>query len=126
MVTAKAMIVEDEIISAMALKQSLEKQGYDVCPLVASGEEAIRSAESEEPDIVLMDINILGDMNGIDTARELFSRFSIPVVFVTGYDEKEVKKRISTVPSASYIIKPINFEKVGLVLDRILKKTKNG
>lgn len=119
------MIVEDEIITAMALKQSLENQGYEVCPLITTGKEAIENAESEEPDIVLMDISILGEMDGIETAKEIFSHFGIPTVFMTGYDENDVREKIKQVTSAGYLIKPLNFTKLKLKIEAILHGGQN-
>ena len=123
--TAKIMIVEDEVITAMALKQSLENQGYEVCPLITSGKEAIDTAVSEKPDIVLMDINILGEMDGIETAKAIVSLFGIPTVFMTGYDENDVREKIKHVTSAGYLVKPLNFTKVTSTIDAILHRKQN-
>ncbi len=120
MKTAKILIVEDEIITAMALKQSLEDDGYEVCPLTNSGEDAIEKAESERPDIVLMDINILGKMDGIETAKEIFTLFGIPTVFMTGYDENAVREKIEPAAWAGYLIKPLDFRKLKPTIDKSL------
>ncbi len=120
MKTARIMIVEDEIITAMALKQSLEDDGYEVCPLITSGKDALEKAESERPDIVLMDINILGKMDGVETAEKIFSIFGIPTVFMTGYDENDVREKIKLVASARYLIKPLDFTKLKPTIDSIL------
>ncbi len=120
MKTAKILIVEDEIITAMALKQALQDEGYEVCPLINSGKEAIEKAESEKPDIVLMDINILGKMDGIETAKEIFSLFGIPAIIMTGYDEDTVKEKMKPITSAGYLIKPVDFTKLKPTIDAIL------
>ncbi len=122
---AKIMIVEDEIITAMALKQSLEDQGYEVCPLMTSGKDAIEKAESERPDIVLMDINIKGKIDGIDAAREISSRFGMRTIFMTGYDEKDVRERISSIKSAEYLIKPLDMIKLKSKIDALLQDEQN-
>ncbi len=122
MKTAKILIVEDEIITAMALKQSLEDEGYEVCPLTNSGEDAIEKAESERPDIVLMDINILGKMDGIETAKEIFALFGIPTVFMTGYDENAVREKMKPATWAGYLIKPLDFRKLKPTIDKILRR----
>ncbi len=118
--TAKIMIVEDEIITAMSLKKSLEKQGYEVCPLITSGEDAVEKVGSEKPDIVLMDINIQGEMDGIETAKEIFSLFGIRTVFMTGYDENDLRETINPIIAAGYLIKPIDFTKLKLTIDAIV------
>ncbi len=115
---AKIMIVEDEIITAMALKQSLEELGYEVCPLITSGEAALQKAEIERPDIILMDINIKGKMDGIDAAREISARLRVRTIFITGYEEKDVRERLKAIPSAEYVIKPLDPAKLKLALAR--------
>ncbi len=125
MKTAKIMIVEDEMITAMALKQSLEDQGYEVCPLTTSGRDAIEKAGAEKPDLVIMDINILGEMDGIETAERIFSLFGIRTVFMTGYDEDDLRERIGPVSSAGYLIKPVSFAKLKPTIDAILHSEEN-
>ena len=80
---AKVMIVEDEVIIASDLKVQLEGLGYEVTIAVTTGEEAIKFAESDPPDLVLMDIILSGKMDGIDTADVIRSQYNIPVVFIT-------------------------------------------
>ncbi len=82
---AKVLIVEDEIITATALRNELQGLGYSICSLSTSGEKAIKTAEHEHPDVALMDVNLGGGMDGFEAAREIHSRFSIPIIYMTGY-----------------------------------------
>ncbi len=118
----RIMIVEDEIITAMDLKLLLERRGYEVSPLTTSGTEAIRRAETERPDIVIMDVNILGETDGIETAGRIYSLFGIPTIFMTGYNDNEVRERISRVKSAGCLIKPLDFGKLEPLIDNILRR----
>ena len=77
---AKIMVVEDEGIIAQDIKNCLENLGYVVPEVVYTGKEAIEKAESVRPDLVLMDIVLKGEMDGIETAAEIRDRFSIPIV----------------------------------------------
>ena len=80
---AKILIVEDERIIAMEMRYKLESMGYDVSAIVSSGEEAVRKAEELHPDLVLMDIILQGEMDGVEAACQIKNRFGIPVVYVT-------------------------------------------
>ncbi|MBW2630648.1 MAG: PAS domain S-box protein [Deltaproteobacteria bacterium] len=79
----KILIVEDERIIALETRYKLESMGYDVPAIVSSGEEAIKKAEELHPDLVLMDIILQGEMDGVETAGQIRTRFDIPVVYVT-------------------------------------------
>ena len=85
MAKAKVMIVEDEIITAADLRNELQGPGYSICSFANSGEKAIQTAEQEKPDVVLMDIKLKGELNGIEAASEIRSRFGISIIYMTGY-----------------------------------------
>ena len=80
---AKIMVVEDEVIFGKDIQMSLRTLNYDVPNLVTSGETAVEMAEKEDPDLVLMDIVLRGQMDGIEAARQIKSRFDIPVIYLT-------------------------------------------
>jgi CheY-like chemotaxis protein len=82
---AKILIVEDEIITAAALRNELQGLGYSISSFSTSGEKAIKTAEHELPDIVLMDIKLNGERDGIEADKEIHSRFGIPIIYMTGY-----------------------------------------
>ena len=91
----KILVVEDECIIAQSLCRTLERLGYTTLEVAASGEKAISLAEKHNPDLVLMDIILKGEMDGIETARIILSSFNIPVIYVTscqrlGYSNKIV------------------------------------
>jgi CheY-like chemotaxis protein len=79
---ARIMIVEDERIVAEDIKEGLQNMGYAVTSVAKSGEMAIKMAENDRPDLVLMDIVLKGKMDGIETAKHFRSRFDIPVVYL--------------------------------------------
>lgn len=115
MLKVKILIVEDEAIIAMEIGSSLQSLGYEVLPIVNNGEDAIKTAEADKPDIILMDIRIHGDMDGIETAEEIRNRFGIPIIFSTAYlDHKRIERAKITMPFG-YVLKP--------VLERDLKVT---
>ena len=104
----KILIVEDEYIERQAYKIALELAGYVVCGSVSSGEEAIEQAEFEKPDIVIMDIALDGEMDGIEAAKHMISSFGIPVIYVTGYWDEDDKMRAGVSKEHEYLVKPID------------------
>jgi len=97
MAKPKVLIVEDEVFTALALRKEFEDFGYDVCELVYYGEHAIEHAEQNKSDVVLMDIKIMGKMNGIEAAQQIHSRFGIPIAFISGYVDSETREKTNAV-----------------------------
>ncbi len=109
----KILIVEDERIIACDIKCCLENSGYIVPAVIAYGEKAITQVEELQPDLVLMDMVLKGDMNGIKAAEIIMNTFNIPVVFLTAHsDESTIKKAKATQPFG-YVLKP--FEETQLI-----------
>jgi two-component system, OmpR family, phosphate regulon sensor histidine kinase PhoR len=102
----KILIVEDEAIVALHEEENLKNMGYRVAGKASSGEEAIRKAEETRPDLVLMDIVLKGEMDGIETAGQIHARFNIPVIFVTAYGDEETLQRAKLTEPFGYILKP--------------------
>ncbi len=105
---AKILIVEDEVIVAWDIKETLEKLGHTVVDLAISGAEAIRSATSDRPDLVLMDIRLDGEMDGITTGNEIYHRLKIPVVYLTAHADEFTLERATKTNPFGYIIKPFH------------------
>ena len=89
----KILIVEDEIFTAEALRLDLEQMGYEVCSLVSSGEKAIQIATNEKPDVVLMDVRLKGKLGGLKAGEAIRSRLGIPIIYMSGYLEEEIKEK---------------------------------
>ena len=103
----KILIAEDEAINALSMQRALTMSGYKVCELISTGEEAVEAVKQEKPDLVIMDIILNGSVNGIEAARKMRSRSDIPILFITGYDERKLIQQIKSIPSSTYLIKPI-------------------
>jgi two-component system, response regulator PdtaR len=104
----RILIVEDEIVSAMALERTLEHIGYEVIGTVTTGEEAIELAGREHPDLVAMDIRLSGKMDGIDAASRIMDETGAGIVFMTGYDDEKTKERALALKPLGFLDKPIN------------------
>lgn len=102
----KILIVEDEAIVALHEEENLKNMGYTVAGKASSGEEAIRKAEETKPDLVLMDIVLKGEMDGIEAAGQIHTRFNIPVVYVTAYGDEKTLQRAKLTEPFGYILKP--------------------
>ncbi|HXP49607.1 MAG TPA: response regulator [Bacteroidia bacterium] len=100
------LIVEDEVIIARDLAQTLTKLGYLVVGHCVKGEDAIDMVEEKTPDIVLMDIMLKGDMTGIDAAKEIRKKFQIPIVYLTAYSDEDSIGRANSSGPAGYLVKP--------------------
>ncbi|MEY3236083.1 MAG: hypothetical protein RI883_184 [Bacteroidota bacterium] len=100
------LVVEDESIVSKDIQYSLNKLGYNVVGAAATGEKALELARTERPDLVLMDIMLKGEMNGIETAELIKSEFSIPIVFLTAYADESTLSKAKITEPYGYIIKP--------------------
>jgi PAS domain S-box-containing protein len=103
---ARILIVEDEAIIAKDLQKRLEGQGYSVPSIVASGEKAVEKAEKIRPDLILMDIVLPGEVDGIEIAARIRSNFDIPVIYLTAYADDNMLERAKKTEPFGYIIKP--------------------
>src|SRR6266700_3975489 len=106
MPSKKIMVVEDEMLVSESIQQSLEKLGYDVAGNASTGEQAVELARRTSPDLVLMDINLPGNLEGIEAAREIRRELSIPVVYLTGYSDPATVQRAQISAPYGYIVKP--------------------
>ncbi len=100
------LVVEDESIVSKDIQHSLKKLGYNVVGASATGEMAIELAGSENPDIVLMDIMLKGEMNGIEAADKIKEKHAIPIIFLTAYADESTLSKAKITQPYGYILKP--------------------
>jgi two-component system, response regulator PdtaR len=117
----KIMVVEDETIIALDIKNRLESIGYVVCAIVPSGEEALRIIEDVKPDLVLMDIVLRGDMDGMQTAESISTENKIPVVFLTSYSDEKTLQLAHKISPYGYLVKPFNENDLKTKLENVKK-----
>ena len=121
----KILVVEDENILALGLKKKLEKLGYIVTDIAISGSETINKVYENEPDLILMDIVIKGDIDGIETAAELNKSFSIPIIYLTAYADDEILKRAARTEPYGYILKPYKEKELKANIEMALYRKKS-
>lgn len=100
------MIVEDEFIVAQDLAVSLTDMGYAICGSFESGESALRQAQNERPDLIIMDIVLKGALDGIQTAQKMHAQFNIPVIFLTAFANQALLERAKNTEPFGYLLKP--------------------
>lgn len=118
----RIMIVEDEWTIAEEIRMVLQSLEYNVTSMSSSGEEAIKNAEKDKPDLVLMDIVLEGEMDGIQAANEIRSRFNIPIIYLTAYTDDKILERASVTGPFGYIVKPFVNEDLKISIEIALYK----
>lgn len=105
----KIIVVEDEHLIALDIKRTLLKIGYDVVGMVDNGEEAVLLAGDLKPDLIFMDINLNGEMDGVETAEIIYQSYNIPVVFLTALSDSLTVNKAKMSEPFGYIIKPFDY-----------------
>ena len=119
---SKILIVEDEGIVALELQKRLINLGYHVVGTYAEGTEALANVAALKPDVALMDIVIKGDLDGIETAAEMSSRWDLPVVFLSAHADTDTVERTKQVGAFGYIVKPFDESKLYATIETALVK----
>ena len=117
MTKALILVVEDEAIVAMDLRDRLTQLGYQVAGAVATGEEAIAKANELRPDLVLMDIHLRSTMDGITAADEIRRRSAIPVVYLTAHSDEATLQRAKVTEPFGYILKPFEDREIETTIE---------
>ena len=109
----KILIVEDEAITALDLEGILEDLGFSVLDTADSAKSAIEALGSSTPDLILMDIKIKGDVDGIDLAKLVRSKYpTIPIIFITSFSDEHTLSRAAEINPNGYIIKPFDVDEI--------------
>jgi len=118
----KILIVEDDDVIARVADWRLKNLGYTVCGRATSGAEAMGLIVNAQPDLVLMDINIRGDIDGIETAKLIKKEFTIPVVYLTSHSDGPTLERAKETKPEGFIIKPFDDNDLRVAIELALKK----
>jgi len=117
---AQVLIVEDDGIIALDLESRMKKLGYGVTGVAGYGEQAIEKVKENTPDVVLMDIILKGEIDGIDAAKEIRTQYDIPVIFITGYADKKRLERAKLTYPFGFIIKPFQDRDLEVTIEMAL------
>ncbi len=119
---ARILIVQDDPIVARDLKAALTKLGYVVTGLASSGEEALRLAGENKPDLVLMDVVFEGEMDGIETAQRLRDSYDLPIIYLTAYGDQATFERAKQTLPLACVSKPFDPKELGLTIQTSLER----
>ncbi|OEC88786.1 MULTISPECIES: response regulator [Methanobacterium] len=119
--TINILIVEDEGIVALDLEQRLNSLGHNVSGIVASGEEALKAVKNSKIDLILMDIHLKGQLNGIETAILIEKDFNIPIIYNSANSDSKTLKKIKKTDHYEYLVKPFDDNKLQKAINNILK-----
>jgi CheY-like chemotaxis protein len=117
----RVLIVEDEIVIALSLESVLKTMGYMVTGIAMSGEDAIKQTMESYPALVLMDITLAGQMDGIEAASQIVEKLCIPIIFLTGYSDEISLNRLAEIDHYGVLQKPINEATLKLSIEKALK-----
>ena len=120
MINAKILVVDDEIIVAQNIESWLKRFGYHVPATFSSAEQAIQHITQEKPDLVLLDIHLAGEMDGVEAAQQIRTRFDIPVVFLSAYADTETIQRALLTEPYGYVLKPFNIRQLRSTIEMAL------
>lgn len=113
----KVQIVEDEAVTAMLFEKVLTRYGFSVGEIASTGEDAVAAARRDNPQSILMDIRLIGDMDGIDAAREIRTFSSCLIIFVTGYSDDLIRDRALAISNTRFFIKPVDFKELASTIE---------
>ncbi|MCJ7680785.1 MAG: response regulator [Candidatus Aminicenantes bacterium] len=113
------LIVEDEGIVSIDIRNILNRLGYTVPAVAFTGAEAIQQSEEFNPDLILMDIGLKGEMDGIDAACLIKKKFGIPILFLTGFADDNTLQRAKSADPVGYVVKPINEKELQDTIEKV-------
>ncbi|MCG8573098.1 MAG: PAS domain S-box protein, partial [Spirochaetes bacterium] len=116
------LVIEDEIIVAMNIRQFLEKQGYGKIEIFNNAQDALHNLAENRYQLAIIDINIKGELNGIDLAERINQFYKIPVIYLTAYSDNETLKRAGETQPYGYIVKPFEVEQLKSSVEMALYK----
>jgi CheY-like chemotaxis protein len=121
----RILIVEDEGLLTISIDRWLKSFGYDIQDIVTSAQDAIKSAEKQKPDLILMDILLQGEMDGIMAVEAIHKREYVPVIYLTACHDIETIQRANKTKHSGYMQKPVSKDDLELTVAAILKKESN-
>ena len=122
MPSAKILTVEDDDILARVIMWRLNNLGYESCGRASSGAEALEILAKDVPDLVLMDINIKGDIDGIETTNMIKKAFKVPVIYLTSHSDGSTLERAKATQPDGFVLKPFADKDLRVAIESALKK----
>jgi CheY-like chemotaxis protein len=108
MIKNRILIVEDDAVSALSLKITLAKRGYEICDTVDTGEEAIATALKLQPDLILMDIFLAAQIDGVEAVKKIHEHLDVPIIYVSASSDQATYQRACQTKMVAFLRKPYN------------------
>lgn len=118
----QVLIVEDDMIISMVLERMVDKLGYEVVDKATAGQKAIDLALNYSPDIILMDIQLKDDVDGISAMEKIRESSSVPVIYITGNSDEYYRKRAEETDYIDYLVKPIQMDDLQESINKVFSK----
>jgi two-component SAPR family response regulator len=118
------LIVEDESSTVLDLKTILRNLGHNIVAVASSGEEAIKGARDLNPDLILIDIKLKGELSGVEAANKIVNLYKIPIIFLTVFTKNCLTKSLQLPEDAIVLSKPINQEHLKYCIERAFSSNK--
>src|SRR5215831_8702986 len=122
MSATQILLVEDERLVATAIQNELEQFGYVVSGIASTAQEAVAKAIEKKPDLVLMDVHLKGNDDGIDAARQIHQRCDIPVIYLSAYSDDQTVARASQTGAFGYLLKPYEEQELRTTIEMAAAK----
>ena len=119
---ARIMVVEDEAVISMEIQDRLTKMGHSICGTAASGEEAVSVATAKRPDLILMDVQLRGEVDGVQTAKQIRDLIEIPIIYLTAFADDRTVERAKLTQPFGYLIKPFSEKELYAAIEMALYK----
>lgn len=117
----KVLLAEDERITALDLKMGLERLGYNVVKVVDKGVDLISEAFTSEPDVIVSDINLKDEINGIEAINRIYEKIKIPLVIISSFDDEITRKALKSLEPCAFISKPCSAVEINNVINNCLE-----
>lgn len=117
----KILVVEDEAIIAMDIQLMLRRLGFNQLEVVDTGEESIRKVATKKPHLVLMDIKLKGELDGVEAAKQIFYEYRVPVIYITAFGDEDTLERVNGSARYGFITKPFEETEFQTTIQSALK-----
>ncbi len=117
----QVMVVEDEVLVGIMLCRKLRSHGYEVGEVVTTGEEAIKRAGKESPEVILMDVTLAGEINGLEAAKQIKEAYDIPIIIFSGYDQKLLSEQTDAIQPVAVISKMGNMSEITAAIEKAVQ-----
>lgn len=115
----KILIVEDDRLISLMLSKMVTKMEHEVIAVFARGEKALKSIKDLKVDLILMDVMLEGDMDGIETMQKIQKKYTIPVIYITGNSDESTKQRAASTNYLDYLVKPVTYTQLSKIINSL-------